>query len=370
MIDPAAFLNALKESGVDFFCGVPDSLLKEFLLVLSRDPGHHVTANEGAAIALACGYQMASSKLPLVYMQNSGLGNAVNPLMSLVHKDVYSVPMLLLVGHRGEPGNHDEPQHLPMGQATLAMLELMSVPVFKLPADSALDVVADAAAKAHETSAPVAIVVSAATFSAASKAPVGAPQSSFKRAEAIRCLLASLPDAVYVATTGFTGRELMEERKDLGAGADARVDFLNAGAMGHVSQIALGLSLGGSKRTVVVLDGDGSVLMHMGSLATIGSAVPGNFLHVLLNNGVHESVGGQALCGAVDFCAVARACGYSKAVCVDSAERLKAELAKLDLQSLKGPCLLEVKLAPGVRDKLGRPSDDFVGLKEQFSQQL
>lgn len=366
MIDPTAFLDALKANDIVFFCGVPDSLLKEFLLVLSRDPGHYVTANEGAAIALACGYQMASSKLPLVYMQNSGLGNAVNPLMSLVHKEVYSVPMLLLVGYRGEPGKHDEPQHLPMGQATPAMLELMSVPVFKLTADSALDVVADAAARARETSAPVAIVVSAASFSAAPKAAAAAPVSSFKRAEAICCLLAALPDAAYVATTGFTGRELMEERKDLGAGAD----FLNAGAMGHANQIALGLSLGGSKRAVVVLDGDGSVLMHMGSLATIGSAAPGNLLHVLLNNGVHESVGGQALCGAVDFCAVARACGYSKAVCVDSAESLKAELAKLDLQSLKGPCLLEVKLVPGVREKLGRPSDDFVGLKKQFSEQL
>lgn len=377
MISPVAFLEALKDQGIDFYTGVPDSLLKELLLLIASEPGHHTAANEGAAVALACGYQMVNGALPLVYMQNSGLGNAVNPLMSLAHKSVYSIPLLLLVGHRGAPGKHDEPQHLAMGKVTEEMLAVMSIPVFRMNAHSGLDLVKDAARAARDSSAPVAILAAAQTFD---KAPQQArqctvPPPGMSRAAALAQITAALPEAVYLATTGFTGRELMD-------GRTVGVDFLNAGAMGHVSQIALGLNLGGCKKTVVVFDGDGSLLMHMGALATTGGIKPGRFLHVVLNNGIHESVGGQPVCGQVDFAAAALACGYSRAMRVSYEFELRQALAELKLgpnsdsktssdeECMPGPCLLEIRTIAGVKENLGRPGEDFVALKQEFRRSL
>ncbi len=300
MIEPEAFLEELEKQEVDFFTGVPDSLLKEFLAVLScrvATEKHHICANEGNAVAVAAGYHLATGKTPLVYMQNSGLGNAVNPLMSLCHQAVYGLPLLLLIGWRGEPGQPDEPQHLAMGAATLQILQDLQIPYQILDAESQFgENIHSALATARTKSSPFALVCKKNVFrksSLNSEMDLSLPLS---RAEAVRLLLESAGEkAVVVSTTGYTSRELFGQRFQ--AGEKRARDFLNVGAMGHASQIAFGLAIASSSRQVLCLDGDGSAIMHMGNFATIGKAQPHNLKHVVLNNGVHDSVGGQPTAG-------------------------------------------------------------------------
>jgi len=373
MIDPSQFIAELQANGIDFLCGVPDSLLKELLLVLQTvkdGPQHHIVANEGAAIAMASGYQMACGKLPLVYMQNSGLGNAVNPLMSLAHKRVYAIPMLLLIGHRGEPGKHDEPQHLAMGEATQSLLAAMKIAVYSLNDQTdASELIKEAAAAARSQSCPVAILVSSGSFS---PAPVKFNQEStltFTREEALKVLLDQIDQADSIcATTGFTSRELYELRLQ---NKSQFCDFLNVGAMGHVSQIALGAALARPEKKIVAIDGDGSLIMHMGALAIIGQSQAGNLLHLVINNGRHESVGGQPTVGlSIDITAMAQASGYDFCTKVCDAAGLKQALEQWQKKSTAKPGLIEIQVRPGVKDKLGRPSDDFVSAKAAFSAHL
>ncbi len=372
MIDPNDFLTALKRAGVDFACGVPDSLLKEFLLALQSSNliEHHIVANEGAAVALAAGHQMASGKLPLIYMQNSGLGNAVSPLMSLAHKRVYAIPMLLMIGHRGEAGKHDEPQHLAMGEVTVPILADMGIDIFSLNQDSDFAaLVQEAAAMAREQSGPVAIVVSSGTFvnvSVSSSDSKSQPESklTLTRELVLNTVLDSLAgDEVICSTTGFTSRELNELRRERGTTNAA--DFFNVGAMGHVAQIALGVALARPGKRVIAIDGDGSLIMHMGSMAVGGCSGATNFFHLLINNGMHESVGGQPTVGLrTDFCAVARACNFKQVIAADNIETL---IECLKAAGQPGPTFMEVKVRPGAKEKLGRPSDNLRGARDAFS---
>lgn len=354
-----SFRHALEEAGVGLYTGVPDSLLKEFCAYISRElpsERHLIAANEGNSVALAAGNYMATGKPSLVYMQNSGQGNAVNPLASLAHHKVYGIPMVLLIGWRGQPGVKDEPQHGVQGVMTPKILDALAIP-YRTLARSAEGASGDAkwaVEHAMERRGPVALLVEKGTFEPDPDSK-GGTSGSFKRGreEALRVFVETVgPRDAVVATTGKTGRELDELR--IAADSDAGADFLNVGAMGHASQIAMGLAMGQPDRKVWCLDGDGAILMHMGALAIIARHAPENFLHVVLNNGVHDSVGGQPSVGLdIDIPAIALACGYKSVASVGDEDDLAAALKKL--AASRGPCLLQVGLAPGARGDLGRP---------------
>ncbi len=361
--------QALAERGVRFYAGVPDSLLKDFCAyVTDHAPAqrHSITANEGSAIALAVGHHLATGEVGLVYLQNSGLGNTVNPLTSLADADVYGVPVLLLIGWRGEPGVKDEPQHVKMGKVTGGLLEAIGVPHWVLPETEpeALAVIDQAIARMNDTRAPVALVVRKGTFEKYSLQSTRADRYEMSREQAIEILLGALPPgAAVVATTGMPSRELFELRKKRGEAHET--DFLTVGSMGHCSQIALGVALAKPGRPVVCIDGDGAVLMHMGGLATIGIEGPETFKHVVLNNAAHDSVGGQPTVGfEIDLCAIARAAGYHWAGSASTPGELAARA--VELANARGPALLEVRIRKGSRDDLGRPTQKPAESKQQF----
>lgn len=372
MISNELFLGALKENGIDFFCGIPDSLLKDFCAYLSNHTSskeHIITANEGAAIALASGYHLATGKLPFVYLQNSGLGNTINPLLSLADPEVFSIPMIIMIGWRGEPGLADEPQHRKQGRVQNSMLSSMEVPYFTLDANTpnALGLISDAASKARKTSGPVAIVISKNTFEPFTISIESSTNYSISRESAITSILDKLStDDIVVSNTGKASREVYEYRESKGHGHHN--DFLTVGSMGHSSQIALGIALQ-SQRNVYCLDGDGSVIMHMGSLGIIGQHAPSNYKHIVLNNGAHDSVGGQPSVGfEISIPNVAKACGYNKVYSVSSFEQLDRYFGSF--LKTPGPALIEVRIKKGARKDLGRPKSSPVENKMQLMKQL
>lgn len=357
MIDPEYFYEALASRGIGLYAGVPDSLLANLCAYID-DHGdftpHLITANEGNAVAVALGYHMATGKAAVVYMQNSGLGNAINPLCSLADADVYRVPMLLVIGWRGEPGIKDEPQHVKQGRITLQQLDVLGIPYQILEANSDVNSVLDSSfAEMSRTNAPVALVVRKDTFGKYQSKKVVESPSRLRREEALRCIL-DLCDAkdLIVSTTGKTSRELFDLRVARG---DQQRDFLTVGGMGHTASIALGVASGQPDRRLVCLDGDGSLLMHMGAMPVIAGVGPRRFVHVLLNNGAHESVGGQATAaGRIDFKKLADAVGYSAYANANDIYSLSASWEQLSLSD--GPVLLELKILCGSRDDLGRPT--------------
>ena len=373
MIRTDNFYKWLKENGIDFFTGVPDSLLKDICAYITDNTpkrNNIIAANEGNAVALAAGYHLATGKLPLVYMQNSGMGNTVNPLLSLTDEQVYSIPVLLMIGWRGEPGIKDEPQHKKQGMVTLDLLEAMQIPYYVLGDDEkeAKKQVAEAANKAKETSAPVALVVKKGTFEKYTIKEKIETDYPLKREEAIKKIVSYLDQSdVIVSTTGKTSRELFEIRE--ANGQPHFTDFLTVGSMGHTSQIALGIALQKPDRKVVCIDGDGAVLMHMGGMAIIGSQQPDNYLHIVINNGAHESVGGQPTVGfSVDLPAIAKACNYKSAVRVKTADEL--EQALKNIKPGTSPALIEVLVKVGSRADLGRPTIKPVDNKKNFMKNL
>ncbi len=372
MLSPKDFYEALIAAKVTLFCGVPDSLLKDICAYVTANTPRErnvITANEGSAVALAMGHYLATGEVGLVYLQNSGLGNTVNPITSLADPAIYGVPMLLMVGWRGRPGEHDEPQHVQMGRVTLETFAAIGVPTTVLPdeIEAAREAIEIALRQAHERKGPVALVVRKGTFDAYSLKDGPSPYP-LSREAAIERFAASLPArASVVSTTGMPSRELFEVRKRRGEPHDG--DLLIVGGMGHASQIALGVALAQPSRDVYCLDGDGAVLMHMGGLATIGELSPKNYKHVVVNNGAHDSVGGQPTAGfSTDLCAVARACGYKRAVSVSTEADLDRELAALRDEA--GPALVEVRVKKGNRKDLGRPTQSPADLKEAFSKHV
>lgn len=360
MLDCSSYLATMKDAGIGFFAGVPDSLLKQICACITEQEApedHIIAANEGAAVGLAIGYYLATQKLPVVYMQNSGLGNIINPIMSLASTEVYSIPMVLFIGWRGEPGVKDEPQHVHQGRLTEDMLNAMEIPITVLSSDPAeAETQTRAATKAaFDRNGPVAVLVRKGTFDtykSATKAPVS--DLTMEREEAvISAAKLSETNAAVVSTTGMISRELFEFR----AGDDANHarDFLTVGGMGHASQIAMGIALKKPDRPVYCFDGDGAVLMHMGSLAISGTANLSNFTHIVFNNGVHESVGGQPTVGFnIDFPAIAAACGYKSVTCVKTDADF--ETAIKDAQNNDCASFIEVQVLPGHRADIGRPT--------------
>jgi phosphonopyruvate decarboxylase len=373
MLHPDEFYKLLTGLNIDFFTGVPDSTLKDFCAYLTDTVGsenHVITANEGGAVALAAGHYLATGNVGLVYMQNSGLGNAVNPLVSLADPDVYDIPMLLLVGWRGEPGVKDEPQHKKQGKITLALLDTLGIAFQVLP--SSIEEVKISIKKAkkvlHDEARSFAFVVRLGTFAPYSLKQEDPGECEMTREKAIMAIAGRLgDDAMIVSTTGKISRELYEYHTASGSGHER--NFLTIGSMGHASHIALALSFAHPARPVYCFDGDGSVIMHMGSLAINGTRGSSNFRHVVFNNAAHDSVGGQPTCGvAIDIPDIARACGYRHVFRAHTIDEL-AGIVPL-FRERPGPSLLEVRVKKGARKDLGRPKQTPQRLKTIFMERI
>ncbi len=368
MIDPKIFLNTLQKNGIEFFTGVPDSALKDFcscLLDMIPDDKHIINANEGLAIGLAAGYHLATGKVPCVYMQNAGFGNAINPLLSLADSSVYGIPMLLLVGWRGEPGMKDEPQHMKQGRVQVPLLNALEINYDIIgPGDENINSkIKHATQISNETKHPFVMLVRRNSFDKYSGAVRNGQNNSLTRKIVIETILNTIEDnAIVVSTTGLISREIYECRERLGM--SHRNDFLNVGAMGHTGQIALGIALQHPDRQMYCIDGDGAFLMHMGSVAIIGLKEPHNFNHIVLNNGAHESVGGQPTAGYfIDSAAIARNCGYRWTARCKLQGDIEQKLG--DIKNVRGPALIEIIM--GLDETLpGRPSKALHTIKDDF----
>ncbi|GAA0857180.1 phosphonopyruvate decarboxylase [Aliiglaciecola litoralis] len=371
MIEAKHFCDTLAQHKIEFYCGVPDSLLKNLCAYIDDNlpsQQHVITANEGNAIALAAGHYLGSGAPAVAYMQNSGLGNAINPLTSLTDPQVYSIPMLLVVGWRGEPDVKDEPQHVKQGQITAQQLELLDIPYVILDADSSLEsILPSLLQKMLDGSRPVALLVKKNTFAKYQTQMATDPIAPLGREQALSIILASLDKSdIVVSTTGKTSREVFEIRQSRQQPAN---DFLTVGGMGHTSSIAMGVALTKPQRRVIAIDGDGSMLMHMGALPIIGCHGPTNLVHIVLNNQSHESVGGQpTVAGEIDIQQIALASGYQHYDCAAT----EAGLSKCmnEVLSQTGPILLEVKIAIGSRADLGRPTSTPIENKLAFMQHV
>ena len=366
MIRPEFFIEALREKGIDCFAGVPDSLLKNICAYITDhfDAAHNIiAANEGAAVGLAAGHYLATGQPACVYMQNSGEGNIINPLASLTDQEVYNIPVLLLIGWRGRPGVHDEPQHVKQGKVTTGLLNVMGVnyEVLSKEEDKAAKQI-EKAAKALANKEVFALVIEKDTFEDYKLQNVEMNDLTMSREEAIQTVAAALGEKdCIVSTTGMISRELFEYRAAMSQGHER--DFLTVGSMGHASQIALGIALAQPKRRVWCFDGDGAAIMHMGSMAIVANKAPKNYVHVVFNNGAHDSVGGQPTVGLkIDLPAVAKAVGYKAMYTVATKEYLAELLDKV--KSQEGPVLLEVKVKKGNRKDLGRPTTTPIQNKE------
>lgn len=367
MISPRFFVESLAAMQVDFYTGIPDSLLKNICAYITDclpKENNVIAANEGGAIGLAAGYYLATGKIPVVYMQNSGEGNAVNPLMSLTDKDVYNIPVLLLIGWRGEPGMKDEPQHVKQGKITLDLLKAMDIRYEVLSMNEAECLKQLKKAKAHmeKSLEPFALVISKGTFSDYSLSRKENDDFTLVRETAIKIVASSIEsDAVVVSTTGMISRELFEYRECMHQ--SHQCDFLTVGSMGHASQIALGIALQKKNRKVYCFDGDGALLMHLGSVAIIASMHLDNYVHVVFNNGAHDSVGGQPTVALeMDLPKIALACGYVLALSVADEVSLHEALEKV--KNVRGPVFLEIKVRKGARKDLGRPTTTPIQNKE------
>jgi len=359
MLSPHEFYDSCAKQGISFFTGVPDSLLQDFCAYLTDylpSQSHVIAANEGGAVGLATGHYLATGNPALVYMQNSGIGNTVNPLLSLADPEVYGIPMLLLVGWRGEPGVHDEPQHVKQGRVMNALFDAMEIPyeILVVDNDAVTAQVALMLELSRQGNRPVALIVRKGTFTKYTMQKASENSYSLSREEVIGQIAASIPpQAVMVGTTGHISRELYEYRDRQGDGHAC--DFLTVGSMGHASQIALGIAIAQPEHTVYCLDGDGALLMHLGAMSLIGQSRCSNIRHIVLNNGAHGSVGGQPTVAlSISFLEIARGCGYASVQSVNALGELNDALALM--KEVTGPAFLEVKVSTKVRKDLGRPT--------------
>lgn len=358
MIDVDVFFDALVNQGVTRFSGVPDSLLKNICAYISDNTTpdqHHITANEGSAIALAAGQYIATGRPSLVYMQNSGFGNAINPLLSLADSEVYGIPMIVMIGWRGEPGVKDEPQHIKQGAVMEQLLVACDLPTIIIDSETKDigDILSSAVEATISSSRPVVLLVRKGAFAPYSLKTEALNTSDTSRQSAIEAVVAaSEADDIFVSTTGMASRELFEVR--VSRGESHETDFLTVGSMGHANMIALGVAQN-TGRYVFCLDGDGASLMHLGNYASIGQSGAKNIIHILLNNGAHDSVGGQPTCANnIDLPFIAKSCGYVSTKSISSADKIHECINKFKQQS--GPHLLEIKIRKGSRSDLGRPT--------------
>lgn len=356
-------------TGAEFFCGVPDSQLKQLCDFLYDKYGissrHVIAANEGNCVGMAAGYHLATGKVPVVYLQNSGIGNVVNPVASLLNNKVYGIPCIFIVGWRGEPNVHDEPQHVFQGEITIKLLEDIGIKTFVVDQETTeaqLEAQMAVFGPLLEQGESVALIIKKKALESSHTVTY---QNNYRmnREEVIRRIAAAAGEDIIVSTTGKASRELFEIRE--GNGQAHKRDFLTVGSMGHASSIALGIAQNKENATVWCVDGDGAAIMHMGAMAVIGSNAPENLIHVVLNNEAHETVGGMPTVGAkVDFCKVAEGCGYRRIFSVSSYEALEDALRQA--KAAKELTFIEVRTGLGSRKDLGRPTTTPKENKEQF----
>ena len=373
MVDLKQLFEALDDKGVKFFTGVPDSLLNNFCLYLVKnipDGQHVMAANEGNAIAIAAGNYMATGKVPVVYMQNSGIGNATNPLLSLTHDCVYGIPMILVIGWRGDPAIGDHPQHKKQGELTPVLMKDMDIPYGILDDENTvIDKFAWAVDKAKEISSPVALIAKKGILTEKVKKQEYPESKLMNREEAVSAVVDVLgSDAIYLGTTGRATREVHEQLK--AHGVEAGHEFQNVGSMGHVSSVGLGIALARPEQKVVVFDGDAAAVMHMGAFATNCRYKAGNMIHIVLNNGVNESVGGQPSAGyVVNLTEVAAACGYhTPGHAVESKEELQAILK--DYKRGEMPLFIDVHVRQGIRRDMPKLNIDHKAQKKALMENL
>ena len=360
--------------GADFYTGVPDSQLKALCNYLINnygiDPRHHmIAANEGNCTALAAGYHIATGKIPVVYMQNSGEGNIVNPVASLLNDMVYAIPVIFIVGWRGEPRIHDEPQHVYQGKVTIKLLEDMSIKPFIISSQTTEEDLKAAMEDFKDdlgAGKSVAFVVKKGAISYDGKTEYKNNNTMLRETIIQHIVKVSGEDPI-ISTTGKASRELFEVRE--ANGQNHKYDFLTVGSMGHSSSIALGIALNKPNTKIWCVDGDGAVLMHMGAMAVIGNNRPNNMIHIVINNEAHETVGGMpTVAGGIDMVTIAKSCGYPYAVSVSTSKSLDSELEAAKKRNMLS--FIEVKSAIGARDDLGRPTTTSLENKQNFMEYL
>jgi len=368
-INPAHLYDILLNEGIEFFTGVPDSTLKHFCFYLDDNiskANHIIAANEGNSIAIAVGYNISTGKIPLVYMQNSGLGNAINPLTSLVDKEIFAIPMLIMMGWRGEPGKEDAIQHRKDGEIQLEMLDLLGLDYTILPSDNQdlATQIHHSIVQAKELDSPQVLLVRKDSFESYSSS-ISKPNQEIciSREYAISRILDLIEqDSAVISTTGKASRELYEIRKEKG---EIGIDLMTVGSMGHVSSVSLGVALQNKNRNVYCIDGDGSLIMHMGALSIIGKYSSSNFRHILLNNFSHDSVGGQeSSADMIDFSLLSKAVSYKKYFKICK----KSDFPNIfsEFQSSTGPSFLEIIVDKGSRPNLSRPDLTPYNNKKKF----
>lgn len=373
MVDLRQLFVALDDMGVKFFTGVPDSLLNNFCLYLVNnipDGQHVMAANEGNAVAIAAGHYMATGDIPVVYMQNSGIGNATNPLLSLTHDCVYGIPMILVIGWRGDPAVRDHAQHKKQGELTPVLMKDMDIPYEILDDENTVvDRFAWAVEKAKENSSPVALIAKKAILTEKVKKQEYPESGLMNREEAVSAVVDILGnDAVYLGTTGRATREVHEQLKKHGVSEGH--EWQNVGSMGHVSSVGLGIALAKPEQKVVVFDGDAAAVMHLGALATNCRYKAGNMIHIVLNNGVNESVGGQPSAGyVVNLTEIAEACGYrTPGHAVETKEELQAILK--DYRKEEMPLFIDVHVRQGIRKDMPKLNIDHKAQKTALMETL
>lgn len=370
MIHPKFVFEELKKNDVTFYAGVPDSLLKDFCAyVTDHSDDHVITANEGGAVAMAAGYHLATGKVPVVYLQNSGLGNIINPVVSMIHPEIYSIPMLFIIGWRGMPGEKDEPQHVKQGKVTQSLLEAMDIPFLVLSEEEngAKEELTQMMTKIKSQNKPGALLVRKGTFDKYNLQNVVANNTqNLSREMAIKIVTEKIDNtenSTIISTTGMISRELFSYRNDLN---QTGKDFYNVGSMGHASQIAAGIAISKPNKNVFCFDGDGAALMHLGSLPIIASLNLNNFYHIVFDNEAHDSVGGQPTCTSkVDLHQIALACGYRHSIKLQNQVDIEHFFTS-QISQLKGPVFIHIKVARGNREDLMRPNLSPLENKEKY----
>ena len=364
----------IKIINADFYTGVPDSQLKPICNYLMAcygiDSKHHIiAANEGNCAAIAAGYYLATGKVPVVYLQNSGEGNILNPVTSLLHQKVYAIPELFIIGWRGEPGIPDEPQHIFQGEITRTLLDELEIASFVVTSETSGEemtmIMKDFQGLfAQGRSAAFIVKKNAVTYGGKI---IYKNSYKLKREEIIQKILEAAEEDIIISTTGKASRELFEIRTR--NGQEHNHDFLTVGSMGHTSSIALGVAIQKPHKRIWCIDGDGAALMHMGAMAVLGAHKPENMIHIIINNESHETVGGMpTVAGSIDFVGIAKACGYENAFCVSDWDNLNEALVYVKEQ--KGLSLIEIKCAIGAREDLGRPTTTAAENKKNFMEYL
>lgn len=364
----------IKLLSVDFYTGVPDSQLSPLCNYLMNqygtDPRHHIiAANEGNAVALAAGYHLATGKVPIVYMQNSGEGNAVNPVASLLNQNVYGIPVIFIIGWRGQPGVQDEPQHVFQGEITCRLLEIMDIAYFVIDQDTTEREIEEQISvfrRRLDCGLDVAFVICKGALEYEETADYK-NSNEMNREEVIRHITRFSGDDPMISTTGKISRELFETRTY--ASQSHASDFLTVGSMGHASSIALGVALNQPDKKIWCIDGDGAMLMHMGALTVIGSYRPKNLVHIVINNGAHESVGGlPTVAGGMELAAIAAVCGYPEVKTIDNYVDLDQQLRQVKEGNML--TFLEVKCSVSSRQNLGRPTGKPEENKKIFMKEI